>query len=181
MNEITTFEAAQLEQYEATIKTGLASFIEVGEALTKIRDRKLYRATHGTFEEYCQKKWKMNRNNAYLLMRESEAAKSVSDLIQPNREQARALLRIEPSNRKEVVERAVADTGGKITAAALKEAAQTIEMTPANPKAQKFHMPARGLFIARGTISELETILPNDPERTEAITLVLNWCQEHLS
>ncbi len=35
--------------------------------------------------------------------------------------QARELARVEPERRQEVIERAQADTGGKITAAAIKE------------------------------------------------------------
>ena len=30
--------------------------------LVGLRDARLYRATHGTFEEYCAEKWKLSRN-----------------------------------------------------------------------------------------------------------------------
>jgi hypothetical protein len=116
-------EDARLARNETRISQGLASFVEVGEALSDIRDARLYRATHGTFESYCQQRWKFTRNTAYLLMRESEAAQSVSGLLQPNREQARELARVEPARREEVIRAADIATGGKITAAAIKQAA----------------------------------------------------------
>ena len=43
---------------------GQQTFIEVGQALLEIRDRRLYRETYGTFEEYCQERWGMTRRHA---------------------------------------------------------------------------------------------------------------------
>ena len=49
----------------------------------------------------------MTRSNAYLLMRESDAAKSVEGILQnPTRDQARAVAKVEPERRQEVVEKA---------------------------------------------------------------------------
>jgi hypothetical protein len=124
------FEAAQLEQLEERIQCGLKSFVEVGEALTAIRDRRLYRATHGTFEEYCRDKWGWSKQHAYRLMECGPIAKSNPQVTSIN--QARELARVEPERRQEVVERAVEATGGKITAVALKEAVRTIDIAPAS-------------------------------------------------
>ncbi len=67
----------------------------------------MYRATHKTFESYCRERWGMTRSNAYLLMRESDAAKSVEGILQnPTRDQARAVAKVEPERRQEVVEKA---------------------------------------------------------------------------
>lgn len=35
------------------------TFYEVREALREIRDRKLYRGTHATFEAYCRERWNL--------------------------------------------------------------------------------------------------------------------------
>lgn len=43
--------ARSLEENEAIIERGLATFVEVGTALAEIRDNRLYRESHGTFEE----------------------------------------------------------------------------------------------------------------------------------
>lgn len=44
------------------------TFYEVGDALQAIRDQRLYRATHGTFEDYCQQRWQMPRRYANRLI-----------------------------------------------------------------------------------------------------------------
>jgi hypothetical protein len=138
MNDLalTTTETARLSDLETKVSTGLASFIEVGEALSEIRDARLYRASHGTFEDYCREKWGISRPRAYQMI---QAAQSVSTIVDKaavtTESQARELSRVEPEQRQAVVEKAQAATGGKITAAAIREAArpepQVIEMTPA--------------------------------------------------
>jgi hypothetical protein len=49
------------------------------------------------------------------------------------------------------------------------------------PKPSRFTMPNRGLSIARGAISHLETILPADGERLAALIFVRDWCNRHLN
>lgn len=41
-------------------------------------EAKLYRASHGTFEEYCRERWGMSRPRAYQLI---ESASTVSTLV----------------------------------------------------------------------------------------------------
>jgi hypothetical protein len=54
-------EAHELERCEVVIKQGLNTFIEVGEALFLIRDKRLYRKEFNTFEDYCQQKWSLSK------------------------------------------------------------------------------------------------------------------------
>jgi len=61
-----------LVELEKSIGTGLASFAEVGNALKKINEGRLYRAKFATFEEYCSQKWGLGRQHCYRLI---EAAK----------------------------------------------------------------------------------------------------------
>jgi hypothetical protein len=49
------------------------------------------------------------------------------------------------------------------------------------PKPSRFTMPNRGLFIARGAVNQLETILPADGERLAALTYVRDWCNRQLN
>jgi len=98
---------------------------EVGEALSAIREGKLYRATHGTFEDYCREKWNMSRGRVYQLIGASETVSTIVDKsVVTTESQARELSRVEPARREEVVAKAVEATGGKLTAAAIREAAQ---------------------------------------------------------
>jgi hypothetical protein len=92
----------------------------VGEALSAIRDRKLYRATHGTFEDYCRVKWGMSASRARQLCGAAEVAASVTTVTLSSERQARELARVPAPQRQLVVEKAVAATGGKITASAIR-------------------------------------------------------------
>lgn len=60
-NDITE---PSLAENEAIIERGLGSFVEVGQALLRIRDGRQYKSQWSTFEDYCQKRWQMGRNMA---------------------------------------------------------------------------------------------------------------------
>lgn len=49
--------APSLADLEAVIDRGLATFVEVGDALLAIRDGRLYRDSHGTFEAYVAERF----------------------------------------------------------------------------------------------------------------------------
>jgi hypothetical protein len=70
----------------------------------------------------------MSDNYARRLMLSSEVAKSVPMGTVTSERQARELARVEPARRQEVVEKASAATGGKITAAALMRVSMRIIM-----------------------------------------------------
>jgi UDP-N-acetylmuramoylalanine-D-glutamate ligase len=89
--------------------------------LVGLRDARLYRATHGTFESYCAEKWKMTKGRVYQLIGATEVMSTVVDKSQITTEsQARELARVEPARREEVTRKADIATGGKITVAAIK-------------------------------------------------------------
>src|SRR6185369_17999663 len=50
-------ERTEFKRCEAIIAKGWHTFVEVGKALTLIRDHRLYRADYKTFEAYCRLKW----------------------------------------------------------------------------------------------------------------------------
>jgi 16S rRNA G966 N2-methylase RsmD len=58
----------RLVELEAIIERGLATFMDVGNALLEIRKDQLYLQTHGTFENYCKERWGWTRQRAYQLM-----------------------------------------------------------------------------------------------------------------
>ena len=63
---------ARLTELEATIERGLLVFVAVGRALLEIRDSKLYREQHGTFEDYCRERWGFTDRRARQLMTAAE-------------------------------------------------------------------------------------------------------------
>jgi len=74
---LTEAESADLEHLEQVIDQGLQTFYMTGAALATIRDTKLYRKTHKTFEEYCEKRWNLKQSRAYQLI---DAAGVVTNL-----------------------------------------------------------------------------------------------------
>lgn len=74
---MTRQEEARLRDAEATIEKGMRTFTEVGKALADIRDHRLYRHTHGTFEDYCRDRWDFSRIRAHQLIEGSEVAAAV--------------------------------------------------------------------------------------------------------
>ena len=96
-----------LPELERVIERGQQTFIEVGRALLEIRDRRLYRETHATFEAYCRERWGWGRSNAYELMDAARVAGVLSGTpdTPTSVRQARAMLnRLEPEERKAVRE-----------------------------------------------------------------------------
>ena len=113
------------------------AFYEAGKALQSLRDRRLYRSTHKTFEEYCRDRFGFERRHPYRLI---DAADVVDNLAQmcpigtqtegePNQNQmcpnglqilptserqVRPLTPLEPSQQREVWQQAVETAGGKV-------------------------------------------------------------------
>lgn len=105
---LTTEEKEQLAKHERTISNGLKTFVDVGTALSAIKDSKLYRKEFDTFEEYCQSKWGWGKAYAYQLIGAAEVKKSpIGDSVK-NQAQARELAKVEPEKRAEVIEKAIA-------------------------------------------------------------------------
>lgn len=57
-------EELRLIECEAIIKADLKGFLAVGRALAEIRDNRLYRETHKTFEKYCKDRWDLSKGYA---------------------------------------------------------------------------------------------------------------------
>jgi hypothetical protein len=81
-DELTPAESGRLAELEAVVDRGLKTFIEVGRALAEIRDSRLYRQAHSTFEAYCRERWGFGRTRAHRLI---EAADVVAMLPMGNK------------------------------------------------------------------------------------------------
>jgi hypothetical protein len=86
VDPLTPAEQAQLDQDEATIESGLASFVEVGRSLADIRDKRLYRAKHGTFEKYVDVRWGIARRTYQQMIAASRTVASIeAETVRANR------------------------------------------------------------------------------------------------
>jgi DNA-binding CsgD family transcriptional regulator len=77
---ITDARKKELARWEQIFADRMRPFYEWGQALATIKDGKLFRWAHRTFEEYCTKRWRMSRVHAYRLIK---AAEVVSDCLSP--------------------------------------------------------------------------------------------------
>ena len=118
MQEQISVLTTELAQHEAIIERGLTTFIEVGQSLLAIRDNRLYRESHPTFEDYCQQRWGWERAHAYRLMAGAETAGRLSpigDIPGPTAEsQVRPLTSLPEDEQKEVWLEAIDRAAGRV-------------------------------------------------------------------
>jgi hypothetical protein len=125
---LTRAETTKLAKLEAVIDAGMATFVSVGNALTEIREKRLYRESHGTFEGYCEKRFGITPQHGGRLI----AAAEVVGILEPmgsipvNERQARELvpLKDKPGLVTQVWEEIQVETNGKPTAKAVKAAVE---------------------------------------------------------
>ena len=80
MPTLTASEQEELDRCETTISRGWNSFIEVGEALLKIRDARLYRDKYERFEDYCRVEIQYQKSQAYRLMDAARVVRLISPI-----------------------------------------------------------------------------------------------------
>lgn len=129
LDTLTEEERSQLEEAEAVIRHGLEVFRRVGLALLHIRDRRLYRATHLTFESYCRERWRMARQQAYSLMNSAEIVETLAEhfeVLPSNNAQVKPLHGLEPEMQLEAWDTALKTSTGSITAAHVASVVKTL-------------------------------------------------------
>ncbi len=176
-------ETRELERCEAVIEGGLQTFVEVGTALMAIRDKRLYRAEHGTFEEYCRERWDMTRQHANRLIQSAEIITNLEPIgSKPEAEsQARPLVHLDPPRQREAWSRAVETApNGKVTAKHVESVVSEMDgraavkaeilrdFTPARP------LPDQSSFLGEPD-EEPEPSIPDPPTDTFADRWLKYW------
>src|SRR5512139_53643 len=78
MSSTMALSERALVELESIIERGQQTFVEVGQALMAIRDRRLYRQQgHATFEDYCQKRWGCTRRIGYNYIKAAMVTQNV--------------------------------------------------------------------------------------------------------
>ena len=126
VGELTVLPIAPLTVEEESDRLHLErkverAFYQAGMALMELRDRKLYRSTHATFEDYCRDRFDYTRRRPYQLI---EAALIYDNLIEkcakilhilPTKEgQIQPLSQLEREEQPEAWITAVEEAGGKV-------------------------------------------------------------------
>lgn len=164
---LAVFEAAidrAKERAGTTLRAARARFVvEAGTALRAIRDEDggLYKETYDTFEDYIRYRWDMDRTRAYQLI---DAAPVMLIMLKifdtaPVESHARVLAPVlrghgEPAVREVYV--AVRTTGEKVTADAIREAADRLNYLPQQAPPEETeaelkteHTPSEARSLAR--------------------------------
>jgi hypothetical protein len=150
---VTAVEVEELSEEEQNDRLHLErrverAVFEAGKALAELRDRRLYRSTHSTFQEYCKDRFGFERRHPYRLIEASavfdnlmkmcpnwtqneddpDIVNSEQRQILPTSEgQVRAMTKLEPQEQQEVWLRAVELAGGKVpTGRIVKDVVQRI-------------------------------------------------------
>lgn len=123
---LTKTESQTLASYEVAIKQGLETFVEVGTAFAAIRDGRLYRETHDTFEDYCHKRWMLSRSYVNRVIAAAGVVNAIDAqghqaTLPESERQARPLASLPQEERAEAWNEAVEESVGQPTAAKVQE------------------------------------------------------------
>ncbi|GAB2560995.1 hypothetical protein [Nocardia heshunensis] len=138
-------ESDQLEVCESSIDALRVAFWTAGRALQIVRDARLYRADHATFDEYVEKRWDMQRSYAHKLIRAWPLAARLHPVAPSlNEGQIRELL--------------------PVAAAYGEEAAVTVYTTL-----------AADVKVTAGKLREAVAVLPDDYDESEVVQRLQAW------
>ena len=125
---LTGDEAAVLAECERHIRHLGQAGIDAGRALGLIKDRRLYRDAHPTFEGYVEATWDFGVRRAYQLADAAAVhdglAEAGFDVLPANEAQARPLVPLLAGARTDVWRRAT--SSGKVTARAVQDAVDAL-------------------------------------------------------
>jgi hypothetical protein len=152
-DKLTNAEKKELKRLEAVIDAGIQTFVEVGQALARIQQERLYRGYHWkTFEAYVEDRFELSRRRAYQLIEAAKGVETAQNLckifhknsaeIVPNEYTARSIAAVPEEQLQAVLDEVVVqhqETGKPVTGRMVKDAAQKVaekEAPKPDPKEQ---------------------------------------------
>ncbi len=147
---LSTGELEQLDVCEASIDALQVAFWTAGRALQIVRDGRLYRADHASFDDYVEKRWDMQRSYAHKLIRAWPLAARLHPLAPSiNEGQIRELL--------------------PVAAAYGEDAAVTVYTTL-----------AADVKVTAGKLREAVALLPDDYDEGDVVDRLRSWLRGDL-
>ncbi len=116
VEELSPEEEADRQRLELKVERAV---YQAGDALRELRDRRLYRNTHKSWEDYCQDRFGYTPRKAYYLISAADVIDHLSSCEQivhtlPTKEnQCRELAKLSPEQQTEAWIESVSRTGGK--------------------------------------------------------------------
>jgi hypothetical protein len=194
---LTADEARTLAAHEDVIRRGMGTFVDVGNALQAIRDAKLYRQEHDTFEAYCRERWGFAKSQAYRLIDAASVAARLSPIgeVPQTESQARPLTKLPAEQQPlawQAATAAAAADSRPVTAKDVQKAVSAVikqsnpepkeepQEEPQPPEEQK-EPPTAGtaMYHAAEAINSLRKIKQNDPARVNALRMVARWARDN--
>lgn len=182
---LTELEQRRFAKLEDVIRRGQQTFVEVGNALAEIRDSRLYKETHSTFEAYCRERWGWTRQNTNRIISASKVVKNLEpngSIPAPSSEgQVRPLTKLQtPEDQYEAWKRAheIADDEGRaVTGEVVGRAADEIKP---KQKPSPIRMKDCEKVVAEShadkAISWINEIDLKAPGAHAALLKVVNYC-----
>ena len=127
LEELTESEVDDRHQLELKVER---AFFIAGQALAELRERKLYRSTHRSFEQYCRERFSFTHRHVNYLIAGSQVVYNLqtgtngsqtknthlgtngSQILPTSERQVRPLTTLEPDKQREVWQQAVEEAGG---------------------------------------------------------------------
>jgi hypothetical protein len=110
-------------------QAGIQANIAVGRALRELRDKRLYRETHSTFELFVKEHWGLSRPRAYEFIKAADTADALSasgrQAPQPSSERVARELKGTAAQKRKTWEETTKKHGPKPTAAQTREVRQS--------------------------------------------------------
>jgi hypothetical protein len=138
------------------IRSGLRTFLDVGNALLDIREARLYRSAYESFDSYCQSKWGMSKTHANRLIASAVTVKQLGDVaaLPANEAQVRPLTLLPADQQAEAWERVLKVSGVRLTASAVQG---VVDEMLEKGKATQLHLGNKVRWVDRDLlVRELE-------------------------
>ena len=146
---------SELEIQEQRIAAGLKSYAEVGDALSKIRDSRLYREQYPSWTSYLESRWHMTQPQSERLIGAAAVVAEIvaAGLTPPDKEyHARQLTSVPQGQRAEAWAEVQETVGMDVTAEQIDKIADKYR---AKRKRSKFHKPKVVKLAGKGWKLEL--------------------------
>src|SRR5208337_4665059 len=154
LEALTREEADEREHLESFITR---SFVDAGLALIKIHDKRLYRSTHRTFDDYLRERWGFVARHGYRIMQAARVVHNLTDathgsdraaIVPTNERQVRPITKLPPEDQRAIWADAVQSSNGDgITYAHVEDAKQRHESQKAEPQPAKARLTKKQRLI----------------------------------
>lgn len=155
---LSIVETSELAQCETVIERGMSTFREVGNALARIRQGRLYRDQYDSFETYSRAKWNMSGTHAHRLIDSASVVENLKDSpigeLPKSESVARELSKVPKEKQREVWEKA-------------------LELHKGNPTADDVRRVAFPTVIPH-------TVIPPHPVPSALNSFQIAWQQVHM-